>query len=274
MQKNVLKIGLISLLYLIAIVCFYFFLWIPMGEANQLESLITTAEQTQTVLSRSVARKPEIQDELQLTNLSVSEYEDLIPKASDLLLALRTLDEIVTNRGLGLENLQYHPLQQNQNLWWYPLELVITGDFPKIYQVLTDFSHKFPSMIGRDFRFRSTNNGDVELRVDFDLYIIPIGWDVAGKWEPDQLASKPVFNLPANVFGPPFNEIEQFYNASIKVLGIVTSANDSRALIAHQGTEKWRKVGDLIGPARITSIAGTRIKLDVRGIEITLSMEG
>ena len=57
---------------------FLLFPLIPMGEANQLESLITTAEQTQTVLSRSVARKPEIQDELQLTNLSVSEYEDLI----------------------------------------------------------------------------------------------------------------------------------------------------------------------------------------------------
>lgn len=274
MQQRSIKIGLISLLYLIAIICFYFFFWVPKSEIDNLTNLIATEEQSQMVMSRSVARRPELESQLAETKKLVREYEALIPQAYDLTLVLQTVNDVAESHQVDLERLQYQLLHEEESDQRLSLNLQVKGEFPDIFQMLMELKAKMPSLAGKYFNFTSDDFGNVELVADLDLYMIPQDWSAITQWQPDYLDSDYLVGTPANVFGPSLNQVQQFYNGSIKLLGVITSSEKSRALISKQGVEQWKQVGDFIGTAQITKIERNSLKLDAKGLEISLSMGG
>lgn len=266
------KYWVIGIIYILVLASFLLVLFPQLqAKANLRENIASELEERE-LLTMVINRRAEVEQLLDENNQLIKTYEQQIPHTSDLPVVLLSIQELADLAGLKIDRLQYGAIRRDPSVTWYPISLEITGQYASIYKFIQAFNRYLPSARVRSVKLVSETEKLVSLNCELNLYTIPDNFETTNRWE------TPTWRLSndsiRDAFGVPLVELEEFYDGSLALLGVVSDGSQNRALVSFQGVEQWKTVGSYVGIGRVTRIQSHSITLDINGFTITVSMGG
>lgn len=272
-KKTLLQIGLISLIYIAAVISFVLILLPRMNEVTHLQDAVAHEQSQVEVMERMVSMRPQIEAGIKEQAETAAAYEKLIPAAYNLPEVMASIENVAGLYNLELISLDYKPAAAEDLKTWYPMSLEVFGNYQDVSAALQSLIDAFPSLYIRSLAVAGGINEQVYLDAEFDLYIIPTGWTVEESWQRPTLQRG--LRQTRNVFGVPLQYLEEVYADSLRLIGVVrVHGGEPRALVSFNGEQEWKTIGDSLGIGTIVDVHESALVLDIHGVILSINMGG
>ena len=269
--KTLLVIGF----YIAALVVFLAVYRPTQGRIERLEFELEQVAKREESLTRLVEERSGLQAKLQESEATLELYSRQIPSQYDLAEVLEAIERIGTGYDVQAAVLDHTPVRliPDSDAGVISLALSLDGG-EQLFSYLIHLQEVLPSLqltrltLGYFGKGRFMADVGAALRV-FVLEHAP----TTSLTLPDVSQVEPA-GLRAEAFGRPFALIAQFFADDVRVLGIVQTEGDTRALVTSAGVRSWIRVGDRLSEALVTDISANSVSLVVDGIELKLAIGG
>lgn len=261
--------------YLVAAILFVAVYRPAQARIERLEVQLEQTAQREATLTRLVEERSGLQAQLQEREATLELYSRQIPSQYDLAAVLDAIGTIGTQYDVRVEVLDHTPVRTDANSEAGTIFLALGLEGGEhLFAYLIHLQEVLPSLqiTGLDLRYLGQGRFLTEVNAALRVFVLEHAPStVLSLPEVDQIEAVP---LRAEAFGRPFELIAQFFANNVRVLGIVQTAGDTRALLVTQGVRSWIRVGELVGEALVTEISSNTVSLDIDGVELKLSIGG
>ncbi|NLL43178.1 MAG: hypothetical protein GX251_07550 [Firmicutes bacterium] len=269
--KTLLVIGF----YIAALVVFLAVYRPTQGRIERLEFELEQVAKREESLTRLVEERSGLQAKLQESEATLELYSRQIPSQYDLAEVLEAMETLGKSYDVQVAVLDHTPVRTipDSDAGVISLALSLDGG-EQLFSYLIHLQEVLPSLqltrltLGYFGKGRFMADVGAALRV-FVLEHAP----TTSLTLPDVSQVEPA-GLRAEAFGRPFALIAQFFADDVRVLGIVQTEGDTRALVTSAGVRSWIRVGDRLSEALVTDISANSVSLVVDGIELKLAIGG
>ena len=243
-------------------------------ESKRLFSELEQLEQNVWVLQRIVDEKPDLERQLIALVQQKQSMLAQIPSQYDLPEVLVLIRELAAQSGLKVEELTHVPLQISDSCQTVvPLCLEATGG-ELIFAFLQLLAELVPSLEPREISFSYLGSGRFRVSLRADLHLLVVEYARGSFWQPERNRALDLAQDSLTGFGLPFALVSKFLGDQVKVLGVINSERESRALVTLDGVQRWVKAGDRLGEATVNQILSKGILLDLDGVFLNLTIGG
>lgn len=267
------KTALIVVIYALTAISFLLLLRPRMLELQRIEKEISHEQYQVQMMERLIKQRRSIETDFETLTTEVQDYEAIIPGAFNLLDVLEAVKEWASVYDLNLIKLDYEPLKTQGLKSWYRMSLEVTGGCGDVLAGARAMAAAFPASSFTKTDLAGTIEGDVFLRTDLDLFVVPPEWAASVPWQ------RPVWEQAewafATPFGIPLWNLQELYATGIQVVGVVrVHGGDHRALIRFNGAQEWKAVGDALGIGTVEEIAETELIININGVKLSIEFGG
>lgn len=242
---------------------------------ERLEFELEQVAKREASLARLVEERSGLQAQLQESEATLQLYSRQIPSQYDLAEVLEAIKTIGLNYDVQVEVLDHTPVRPtaNSDTGMISLALGINGG-EETFSYLSHLQEVLPSLQITRLDLGYLGKGRFMVQLGAALQVFVLEHAPTTSLSLPEVTRVDTQNLRAEAFGRPFEVIAQFFANNVRVLGIVRTPEDTRALLFNGGVRSWIRVGERLGEALVTDISANAVSLDVDGVELKLVIGG
>lgn len=242
---------------------------------ERLEFELEQVAKREASLARLVEERSGLQAQLQESEATLQLYSRQIPSQYDLAEVLEAIKTIGLNYDVQVEVLDHTPVRPtaNSDTGMISLALGINGG-EETFSYLSHLQEVLPSLQITRLNLGYLGKGRFMVQLGAALQVFVLEHAPTTSLSLPEVTHIDTQNLRAEAFGRPFEVIAQFFANNVRVLGIVRTPEDTRALLFNGGVRSWIRVGERLGEALVTDISANAVSLDVDGVELKLVIGG
>lgn len=242
---------------------------------ERLEFELEQVAKREASLARLVEERSGLQAQLQESEATLQLYSRQIPSQYDLAEVLEAIKTIGLNYDVQVEVLDHTPVRPtaNSDTGMISLALGINGG-EETFSYLSHLQEVLPSLQITRLDLGYLGKGRFMVQLGAALQVFVLEHAPTTSLSLPEVTHVDTQNLRAEAFGRPFEVIAQFFANNVRVLGIVRTPEDTRALLFNGGVRSWIRVGERLGEALVTDISANAVSLDVDGVELKLVIGG
>lgn len=245
------------------------FLWQPaQDELTLLEQDLRLEQQQIDVLLTVLARRPALTQQLGERQEEWAEAQVAITGPQDAVAAAQYAERRIAQAGITDSHFFYRPVQRNSEQPYVPIQWEAQASFRQIKMVIFDWEQRFPTLQIDLIQMGPAENGLIKVFVEGRLLLLDAK-DDGIPWQPQADTRYPEV-VAAGRYGPPFQLLQTFYNQGPRVLGVVITNGQERALVREDGNERWVRAGEELGPGRIAEVRRTGVVVNIGGLMLEL----
>ncbi len=247
----------------------WYFLWQPaQDELTRLEQELRTEQQQIDVLLTVLARRPMLEEQLAEKQEEWAEAQIAITGPQDAVAAAQYAERRIAQAGITESHFFYQPVHRNSDLPYVPIQWEAKASFRQLKMVVLDWEQRFPTLKIDLIQMGPAENGSITLFLEGRLLLLDAK-DEEIDWQPQADNRYPDVVAPGR-YGPAFQMLQTFYNQGPRVLGVVITDGQERALVRENGSERWMRVGEELGPGRIAEVRRTGVVVNIGGLMLEL----
>ncbi len=247
----------------------WYFVWQPaQEELTRLEQDLRLEQQQIDVLLTVLARRPMLEEQLAEKQAEWAEAQVAITGPQDAVSAAQYAERRIAQAGITDSHFFYQPVRRNSDQPYIPIQWEARASFRQLKMVILDWEQRFPTLQIDLIQMGPSENGSIQLFVEGRLLLLNAK-DEEIPWQPQADNRYPDVVAPGR-YGPPFQLLQTFYNQGPRVLGVVVTDGQARALIRENGNERWVRAGEELGPGRIAEVRRTGVVVNIGGLMLEL----